>query len=208
MNNRDFVSKKKRNRIAGILVTLILLGVVVVFLFGYLLRTEDPRHQKGAIAELVENSGKIQIVRNYKDIVCSPGMIIMSGDLIRTETNGRVKIRYLDDGTQVTLAPDSNLIFNAMDNGKQIKLVKGVLDLNVPDQGMDTPMGILTHNSAVTLTKECELMFSFLGLNSTLSVQKGKALFRRFTDGRIIEVAAGQSHTFKPAGPDKIEFEL
>ncbi|MBN1850663.1 MAG: FecR domain-containing protein [Deltaproteobacteria bacterium] len=208
MNNKDFVSKNRRNRIAGIIVTSILLVAAVVLVFGYLMGTEDPRLQKGAIAEVAENIGETQIVRNYKDIVCSPGMIIMSGDLIRTEKDGRVKIRYFDDETAVTLHPESDLIFNAMDSGKHVKLVQGAISLEVPDQAKGIPMGLVTQNSAVTLTEECSLMFSFTGLNSSLSVQKGKALFRRFTDGMTIEVAAGQSHTFKPAGPDKIEFEL
>jgi hypothetical protein len=69
-------------------------------------------------------------------------------------------------------------------------------------------MVIVSHSSEVTLRKSSVFNFSFVGLDATLSVQRGKMRFRRFTDGMAVNVVEGQTHTFKPSGPEKIEFEM
>jgi ferric-dicitrate binding protein FerR (iron transport regulator) len=132
----------------------------------------------------------------------------MSGDFFRTKDDGHARIKYLDDGTEVTLGNNSNMVFNAVDNGKLMNLGKGFMTVAAPDQPDERPMIIITHSSEVTILKGGTFTFSFIGLDATIEVQTGKVRFRRFTDGRIVEVGAGQSHTFKPAGPEKIEFEI
>jgi ferric-dicitrate binding protein FerR (iron transport regulator) len=208
MGNEDFVSSKRRNRIIGSAVTAVILGTVIYFIFGYLLRTEDPRRQKGAIGEILESTGKIQIVRNFDEIPHEPGMIVMSGDFFRTKDDGQVKVKYLDDSTTVTIGNNSNLIFNAIENGKQMNLGKGSMTVTTPHQPEDKPLVIVTHSAEVTFLEEGTFTFKFIGLDAILAVQSGKMRFRRFTDGRVVEISAGQTHTFKPSGPEKIEFEM
>jgi ferric-dicitrate binding protein FerR (iron transport regulator) len=208
MGNDDFVSRKKRNRIIGSIVTAVIVVAVAVFIFGYLLRTEDPRRQKGAIAEILESSGEVQIVRSFKNITGEPGMIVMSGDFFRTKADGQVKVKYLDDETEVTIGTKANLVFNAIDNGKRMNLGKGVMRVATTDKRADKPMVIVTHSSEVTVLEPGAFTFSFIGLDAILSVKSGKMRFRRFTDGKVVEVAEGENHTFEPAGPEKIEFEM
>jgi hypothetical protein len=208
MGDDDFVSSKRRNRMIGSIVTVAILGVIAYVIFGYLLRTEDPRRQKGAIGEVMESSGEIQIVRNFDNIPSEPGMIVMSGDFFRTKEDGQAKVKYLDDDTTVTIDGNSNLIFNAMENGKRMNLGKGTMTVSTPKQPADQPLIIVTHSAEVTALEECAFTFKFIGLDAVLSVESGKMRFRRFTDGEVVELTAGQSHTFKPAGPEKIEFEL
>jgi ferric-dicitrate binding protein FerR (iron transport regulator) len=208
MGYEDFVSSKRRNRIIGSTVTIVILCAVAFFIFGYLLRTEDPRRQKGAIGEILELAGGIQLVRNFDDIPNAPGMIVMSGDFFRTKDDGHVKVKYLDDGTQVTIGNNSNLIFNAIENGKRMNLGKGTMTVTTPEQMADKSLAIVTHSAEVIVLEEGTFTFKFIGLDAILSVQSGKMRFRRFTDGEVVELSTGQSHTFEPAGPKKIEFEM
>jgi hypothetical protein len=208
MSNDDFVGRKRRNRIIGTIVTAAVIGAVTYLIFGYLLRTEDPRRRKGAIGEVLESVGEIQVVRSFKNMPSEPGMIVMSGDFFRTKDGGRATVKYLDDSTEVTIGASSNLVFNAIDNGKRMNLGKGVIDVTAPDQPPEKPLIIVTHSAETMVLRGGAFRFSFIGLDATLEVQSGKIRFRRYTDGKIIELVAGQSHTFKPAGPEKIEFEM
>jgi ferric-dicitrate binding protein FerR (iron transport regulator) len=135
-------------------------------------------------------------------------MIVMSGDFFRTKDDGQVKVKYLDDDTTVIVGNNSNLIFNAIENGKRMNLGKGTMTVTTPRQPADKSLAIVTHSAEVTVLEEGIFTFKFIGLDATLSVRSGKMRFRRFTDGRVVEMTAGQSHTFKPAGPEKIEFEM
>jgi hypothetical protein len=208
VSNVDFVSSKRRNKIIGSIVTAAILCGVGYFIFGYLMQTDDPRRQKGAIAEVLESTGEVQIVRNFKNIPSETGLIVMSGDFFRTrDGDTHVKVRYLDDKTTVAIGKMSNVIFNAMDNGKRMNLGKGTMTVTTPDQPAEKPMVIVTHSSEVTVLKGGTFTFEFIGLDATLSVENGEMRFRRFTDGKVVNVTAGQSHMFKPAGPEKIEFE-
>jgi ferric-dicitrate binding protein FerR (iron transport regulator) len=207
MSDKDFVSRKRRGRIIGSIVTVVILGAVAFFLFGYLFQTEDPRRKKGAVGEIIESSGAVQIVRNFDNISSDPGMVVMSGDFFRTKDDGIVKVKYLDDETTVTIGGNSNVIFNAMDSGKQMNLGKGLVTVSTPDQQPDKPMVLVTHSSEVTVLNGGSFTFTFVGLDASLAVQSGKMRFRRFTDGKTVELTAGQKHIFKPAGLGKIEFE-
>jgi hypothetical protein len=207
VSNVDFISSKRRSRIIGSTVTAVILSGVAFLIFGYLMQTDDPRRTKGAIAEVLESTGDIQIVRNFKNISSEPGLIVMSGDFFRTKADAHVRVKYLDDKTTVTIASNSNVIFNAIDNGKRMNLGRGTMTVNTPDQPADKPLVIVTHSSEVTNSKAGTFTFQFVGLNATLSVENGEMRFRRFTDGEVVTLAAGQSHIFKPAGPEKIEFE-
>jgi hypothetical protein len=208
LGNVDFVSSKRRRQIVGSTVTAVILGAVAYVIFGYLLQTEDPRRQKGAIGEILESSGDVEIVRDFNNISDEPQMIVMSGDFFRTKDNGQVMVKYLDDGTTVTIGNNSNLIFNAIENGKRMNLGKGTMTVTTPQQPADKPLAIVTHSAEVILLEEGTFTFKFIGLDAILSVRDGKTQFRRFTDGKVVEIKAGQSHTFKPAGPEKIEFEM
>ena len=78
MNDVDFVSSKRRSRIIGSIVTAVILCGMAYFIFGYLMQTDDPKRQKGAIAEVLESTGEVQIVRNFKNIPSESGLIVMS----------------------------------------------------------------------------------------------------------------------------------
>lgn len=207
MEHEDFVSKKKRNRNIEIIVSLLLLVIGGYAIFGYLLRTEDPTRGKDAIGKVLERKGDMQVVRNFDNIPLEKDMVIKSGDFIRTRNNGRFKIRYFDDDTKVTVTENSNIVFNALKNGKRMNLGKGKAHVWAPDQPENLPLSIITPSAEVTIKKEAEIILIHTGMNSELEVKKGEATFRRFTDGKTHKVSKGQKRIFEPAGPEKIEFE-
>ena len=122
-NNVDFVSSRRRNRIIGSIVTAVILCGIAYFVFGYLMQTDDPKRQKDSFAEVLESTGEVQIVRNFKNIPSESGLIVMSWDFFRTKGgDARVRIKDLNDKTTLAIGNNSNVIFNAINNGERMNL--------------------------------------------------------------------------------------
>lgn len=88
------------------------------------------------------------------------------------------------------------------------KLGKGTAVFSVPEQPKDQPLTVGTNSAAATVLEPGTFSMTFNQFDVSMEVESGKVKLRRFTDGKTVELSAGQSKEFKPAGPATIEFEL
>ena len=99
---------------------------------------------------LAGSSGPIRLEREGRLVAAAPGMRLLPGDLIVTETNSAT-VRFGDEQTTVRLNPHSELGFGSAVAGKHFDLRAGRLEAEVARQRPFNPLVLTTPNALVTV---------------------------------------------------------
>lgn len=202
----DFSSSKKRQqRITHIMICvgLVIATVLVVKFFSL---EKQVGLMPGALAKVEVVEGKLLIKRGADTVDYEPGFIVLAGDTFQTLGESTVKITYLDDGTKVALGGDTTILFNGNSGGKRTNLSAGVVTFEIPEQPQERPMVLASYNADATVIIPGKIVQAYNGLETHYDVKSGQLQVRRYSDGRISEIYAGQTHTCKPDDVGIIQF--
>lgn len=203
----DFRSSKKRQQ--GITRAAVGVGVVLAaFLFFKFVSLEKQGDiLPGTVAKVDEAHGTLLIKRGADTVEYEPGFIVLAGDNFQTIGDATVKISYVDDGTRITMGPDTTLLFNGNEGGKRTNLSSGTVIFEIPAQPEGRPMVLASYNADATVVVPGSITQSYSGLATHFSVESGHIKVRRYSDGRVTEVRAGESHECKPDDMGVIKFD-
>jgi hypothetical protein len=203
----DFRSSKKRQQ----RITQIAVCVGSLFAFFLLLKFFSLEKQvellPGTVAKINEVEGKLLIKRGADTVAYQPGFIVLAGDMFQTIGDSTVSISYVDDGTKVTLGPDTTLLFNGNAGGKRTNLSAGTARFVIPKQPNDLPMVLASYNADAAVLASGTITQSYSGLATHFTVDSGHIRIRRYSDGRVTDVRAGESHECKPDNMGVIKFD-
>jgi ferric-dicitrate binding protein FerR (iron transport regulator) len=152
--------------------------------------------------------GNIMIKRGAESVEYEPGLMVLAGDTFQTIGESRLVIEYLDDGTLVELEPHTTLLFNDNAGGKKTNIASGTAIITVPRQQTDQPMTLTSYNSDALVLEEGKFIQKYTGLETSFEVISGQLQVRRFSDGKVTDVRAGESHSCRPDGSGIIQFEM
>ncbi len=202
----DFSSSKKRQkRITQIAICIGIVFTVVMVAKFFSLEKKNPV-PAGALAKVDSMSGTLLIKRGADTVEYEPGFVVLAGDTIQTIGGSQAVISYTDDGTKVSMGPDATILFNGSAGGKRTNLSSGTVVFEVPEQPEDRPMVLASYNADATVRKDGVFVQTYTGLATHFKVQSGALQVRRYSDGRISEVSAGQTHVCQPEDGGVIKF--
>lgn len=81
--------------------------ILVLVLLIFASRMTIAQNEAAAILEVINDGVSIQPVNTNQDILIELEAIVGVGDVIRTDATGEARITFFDDGTDVTLAPNT-----------------------------------------------------------------------------------------------------
>jgi ferric-dicitrate binding protein FerR (iron transport regulator) len=202
----DFSSSKKRQkRITQIAVALgCVFAIVMVIKFLSLEKMTDVL--PGTLAKIQTMSGTMLIKRGADTVEYEPGFIVLAGDTFQTIGDSTATIIYLDDNTKITIGPDTTILFNGNIGGKRTNLSAGTVTFVIPEQPKDKPMVLASYNADATVVRSGTFIQQYNGLATHLDVQSGELEVRRYSDGRVTRLTAGQTHTCRPDDMGVIQF--
>lgn len=203
----DFSSSKTRQkRITQIAICIgIVLAALVVNKFFSLEKTTAV--PSGALAKIDTMTGTLLIKRGADMVDYEPGFIVLAGDTLQTIGDSRAVISYTDDGTKVSMGPDTTILFNGSVGGKRTNLSSGTVVFEIPEQPEDRPMVLASYNADATVRKHGAFVQTYTGMATLFEVNSGALQVRRYSDGRISEVSAGQKHVCQPEDGGVIKFD-
>ena len=202
----DFSSSKRRQK--RITMTAVLIGIVCALCLGAKFVSLEKKGDTlpGALAKVEAQSGKLMIKRGAGTVAYKPGFIVLAGDTFQTIGESAVVITYLDDGTTIALGPDTTLLFNGSTGGKRTNMAAGVATFQIPPQPEEQPMVLASYNADATVTEAGTITQAYSGLATSFEVASGSLRVRRYSDGRITQLKAGQSHVCRPDDLGVIKF--
>jgi hypothetical protein len=160
----------------------------------------------GTLARIDEMQGQLMIKRGANTVNYAPGFMVLAGDKVRTIGDSAAVISYMDDGTRITLGPDSSIMFNGSTGGKRTNLNGGSVTLDIREQPEDQPMVLVSNNAEAIVRAPGTVVQTSIGLATRFDVKSGQLEVRRYSDGHITDVRAGQSHTCRPDDAGVISF--
>ena len=202
----DFYSSKKRQQRITMIATVIGLVICLLIVIKFFTMEKMQEVLPGTVAKVQHLSGILMIKRGASTVDYEPGFIVMAGDMFQTIGDASVTVTYLDDGTKVTLGPDTTLLFNGSIGGKSTNLSGGQVTFTVPEQPDDKPMVLASYNADATVLRAGTFIQKYNGLATHFEVQSGQLEVRRYSDGLLAQVGAGQTHTCRPADVGVIKF--
>jgi len=147
----------------------------------------------------VASGGDVTIERGGERIAPASSLSLQGGDSVRVPAGGWAWVRYAD-GTTLQVDAESALTLEEerIGDAKRVRILKGVVFVDVAHQPSDRPMLLLTPHSQ---TKVLGTSFSLaVGKESTkLLVREGKVAFSKAD--AAIEVHGGQAATASPSAP-------
>lgn len=202
----DFTSSKRRQQ----RLTYVAISIGVIFALylsiTFFVFSEKSEFLPGTIAKIVKLEGNVMIKRGADTLEYEPGFLVLGGDNFQSIGESEVEIEYLDDGTKIYLGNDTTLLMNASDGGKKTNLAGGTARFIVGRQSTGQPMTLTSYNSDAVVVENGTFIQKYNGLETFFEVQSGQLQVRRFSDGRITDVFAGQTHTCKPDDGGIIQF--
>lgn len=202
----DFCSTRKRQQ--RITMAAAVLGLVICLLIAYKFFSMEKIQAvvPGTLAKVQQLSGTLLIKRGADTVAYTPGFIVLAGDMFQTLGDASVTMTYLDDGTKVTLGPDTTFLFNGSIGGKSTNLSAGEATFVIPDQPEDMPMVLASYNADATVLRSGTFIQKYNGLATHYAVQSGQIEVRRYSDGHLKRVGPGQTYTCRPADVGVIKF--
>lgn len=202
----DFSSSKMRQkRVTQLAVSMGLLCAVII-IFKFFSIEKQSAVPAGALATVDSMDGTVFIKRGAETVEYEPGFIVLAGDTFQTIGESQAVISYLGDGTKASLGPYTTLLFNGNVGGKRTNLSSGTVVFDIPPQPDDRPMVLASYNADATVREAGVIIQTYSGLSTHFEVKSGALQVRRYSDGRISDLSAGQAHTCQPDDGGIIKF--
>lgn len=180
-----------RRRLAFLRHVLLPLSVAAGLLLIFYVSSEIAQRPPPELcAEIVEMRGNAELIVPGGHSSPRPGDIVGPGRRLKTGTACRLKLRY-PDGTTIGMLAGSSLSLGKHRKAKRIALAGGEVHVNVAEQPPRHPMVISTPHAEVTVLGT-RLALSVGPESTRLEVKEGRVKLTRLSDGRSVEVIAGQ----------------
>ncbi|MFC1479102.1 FecR domain-containing protein [Planctomycetota bacterium] len=185
-SSRRRAAKRKSKRMWSVWIAAA--ACLVIAAGAYLYNIYQMSQISGLIkAELIEMRGNVLIERSGDSIKAQKGMEILSGDNIKTETEGKAVIQYKGEETVISISEESELNLHINQGAKQVDLKTGTINCSVPKQPEEKHMVCITpHAEAEVLGTVFTL--SVLEKTTKIDVEQGIVRFKRKNDGKSIQV--------------------
>jgi len=148
-----------------------------------------PAMGQPALAE-VHGEG-LSILRAGQPLPISTGMLLRTGDILRTSADVTVVVGFSPEATRLTLLPDTEVKLAEMSRGKHFELRAGKLEASVARQRPFRPMTLITPQAEARVIGT---RFSLLASNNAtrLDVFEGNVRLTRLADAMAVQVGKGR----------------
>jgi hypothetical protein len=161
---------------------LALLIIGVVWLFGATVG-------QPALAEI--HGEGLSILRAGQPLPISAGMLLRTGDVLRTPPDVTAVVGFSSEATRLTVLPGTEVKLAEMSRGKHFELRAGKLEASVARQRPFHPMTLITSQAEARVIGT---RFSLLASNNAtrLDVFEGNVRLTRLADGAAVQVGKGR----------------
>jgi hypothetical protein len=134
------------------------------------------------------------ILREGQSIPISAGMLLQTGDVLRTATDVTAVLNFPPEATRLTLLPETELKLAEMSRGKHFELRAGKLEASVARQRPFRPMSLKTPQAEARVVGTRFTLLAATNM-TRLDVIEGKVLLTRLSDGEAVKVGTGHYAT-------------
>ena len=173
------------------IVVVLLLGIGGALFFGLNRQSPEPPEGAGVIAKVEFLRGEAVLLREAgRQRRLEDGFELKDGDVI-TVREGFLRVAYVEEKTYLHLQSGSEVTLGLKKSGKQLRIGRGVVDLDVAPQPAGEPMVVRGANATVTV-KSARATVRSLGQETMVEVAEGSTHVVRLRDGVTLQVGAGE----------------
>ena len=173
------------------IVVVLLLGIGGALFFGLNRQSPEPPEGAGVIAKVEFLRGEAVLLREAgRQRRLEDGFELRDGDVI-TVREGFLRVAYVEEKTYLHLQSGSEVTLGLKKSGKQLRIGRGVVDLDVAPQPAGEPMVVQGANATVTV-KSARATVRSLGQETLVEVAEGSTHVVRLRDGVTLQVGAGE----------------
>ena len=173
------------------IVVVLLLGIGGALFFGLNRQSPEPPEGAGVIAKVEFLHGEAVLLREAgRQRRLEDGFELRDGDVI-TVREGFLRAAYVEEKTYLHLQSGSEVTLGLKKSGKQLRIGRGVVDLDVAPQPAGEPMVVRGANATVTV-KSARATVRSLGQETMVEVAEGSTHVVRLRDGVTLQVGAGE----------------
>ena len=173
------------------IVVVLLLGIGGALFFGLNRQSPEPPEGAGVIAKVEFLRGEAVLLREAgRQRRLENGFELRDGDVI-TVREGFLRVAYVEEKTYLHLQSGSEVTLGLKKSGKQLRIGRGVVDLDVAPQPAGEPMVVRGANATVTV-KSARATVRSLGQETLVEVAEGSTHVVRLRDGVTLQVGAGE----------------
>ena len=183
-------AKQSTSKVFVVIAILLLLGIIGALFFGMNRMTPRPSEGAGVIAKVDFIQGEAVLLRKVgSQSRLENGYELREGDVI-TVREGFLRVAYVEEKTYLHIRSGSEITLKKQNKGKQVRVGRGVITLDVAPQPVGQPMVVLGGNATVTLESARVTVLS--GAQATrVEVSEGSAEVVRPRDGATLQIIAG-----------------
>ncbi|HYG76266.1 MAG TPA: FecR family protein [Planctomycetota bacterium] len=158
--------------------------------------SKAPVNPPAQIAAIMQSAPGARLIRDGNTVEISAETALQNGDLLATAGDAGTLVE-LADKTRITVGAQTELSFTESSAGAQLSIPAGNIDLKVAPQAAGRKLSVVTPQATAEVLGTV-FSVSVDGSSTTLSVSEGRVRFTRSSDGRQLEVSAGQSAVSAP----------
>ena len=183
-------AKQSTSKVFVGIAILLSLGIIGALFFGMNRMTPRPSEGAGVIAKVDFIQGEAVLLRKVGgQSRLENGYDLREGDVI-TVREGFLRVAYVEEKTYLHMQSGSEITLEKQNEGKQVRVGRGVITLDVTPQPVGQPMVVLGGNARVTLESARVTVLS--GAQATrVEVSEGSAEVVRPRDGATLQIIAG-----------------
>ncbi len=183
-------AKQSTSKVFVGIAILLSLGIIGALFFGMNRMTPRPSEGAGVIAKVDFIQGEAVLLRKVGgQSRLENGYDLREGDVI-TVREGFLRVAYVEEKTYLHMQSGSEISLEKQNKGKQVRVGRGVITLDVTPQPVGQPMVVLGGNARVTLESARVTVLS--GAQATrVEVSEGSAEVVRPRDGATLQIIAG-----------------
>ena len=183
-------AKQSTSKVFVGIAILLSLGIIGALFFGMNRMTPRPSEEAGVIAKVDFIQGEAVLLRKVgSQSRLENGYDLREGDVI-TVREGFLRVAYVEEKTYLHIRSGSEITLKKQNKGKQVRVGRGVITLDVAPQPVGQPMVVLGENATVTLESARVTVLS--GVQATrVEVSEGSAEVVRPRDGATLQIIAG-----------------
>lgn len=183
-------AKQSTSRVFVGVAVLLLLSIGGALFFGMNRRAPDRSEGAGVIAKVDSLQGEAVLLRKAgSQDRLEDGYDLREGDVI-TVREGFLRVAYVEEKTYLHIWSGSEVTLGKHTTGKQLRVGRGVVTLDVAPQPDGQPMVVRGGNATVTLKSARATVYS-RGQETRVEVVEGSAQVVRPRDGARIQISAG-----------------
>jgi hypothetical protein len=175
---KNAVPKKKSGKVLVLRVSTAIAASIIVCISLFLVVNHIRTRDISTGVFKVESVGDFSIIRHGETVLKNAKAGIVSGDILKTGTDGRCRLRL--NSAEIVLTPETSLSIENLDNNNKtvfISFIKsGTIAVHSKKLGKDSSIIVRTRNAVVSVkgTRFCVTANSATG--TRVSVSEGKVL--------------------------------